>query len=70
MKKTGIIIIIIGLLLTIFTTVTIFTREKVVDLGKVEITRNKPNRLKWSPVIGIIVMGIGGVVLWQATKKQ
>jgi len=37
---------------------------------KVEITRNKPNRLKWSPVIGIIVMGIGGVVLWQATKKQ
>jgi len=70
MKNSGIIIIIIGLLLTIFTTVTIFTREKVVDLGKVEITRNKPTRLNWSPVIGIIVMGVGGVVLLQATKKN
>ena len=69
MKTTGVIIFIIGLLLTIFTTVTVFTREKVVDMGKVEITRDKPNHLKWSPILGIVVMGIGGVVIWQASKK-
>ena len=69
MKNIGILIIIIGLGLTIFTAFTFFTREKVVDLGKVEITRNEPHRLNWSPLIGIVIMGIGGVVLWQSYKK-
>ena len=70
MKRTGIIIMLIGLGLTIFTTLTVFTKEKIVDIGKVEITRNKPHRVKWSPLIGIAVMGIGGVILWQGSKKQ
>ena len=69
MKKVGIIIILIGLALTIFTAITIFTREKVVDLGKVEITKNKPHHVTWSPLIGIALMGIGGVVLWSSYKK-
>jgi hypothetical protein len=69
MKTTGIIIILIGLALTIFTAFTIFTKEEVIDIGKVEITRSKPHHLNWSPIIGIIVMGAGGVVLWQSSKK-
>jgi len=69
MKKIGIIILLLGLGLTLFTTVTYFTKEKVVDMGKVEITRKKPHRLNWSPLIGIAVIGIGGVMLWQASKK-
>jgi len=69
MKKTGIVILIIGLLLTIFTTFSYFTREKVVDLGKVEITANKKHRVAWSPLVGLGVMGVGGVVLLMASKK-
>ena len=69
MKTTGIVIILIGLALTLFTAFTFFTREKVVDLGKVEITRNKPHYLNWSPLVGVAIMGIGGVVLWRANKK-
>jgi hypothetical protein len=69
MKKLGIIMILIGLGLTIFTAFTVFTKEKVVDIGAVEITRDKPHHLNWSPLIGIAVMVIGGVVLWQAPKK-
>ena len=69
MKKAGIFIIVIGLLLTIFTAFTFFTKEKVVDIGKVEITANKPHHLNWSPLIGVAVMVIGGVVLWQSSKK-
>lgn len=69
MKKGGIIIIIIGLLLTIFTAFTYFTREKVVDIGEVHITANKKHNLRWSPLIGIAVMAIGGVIVWQGPKK-
>ncbi len=69
MKKAGIVILIVGLLLTIFTTFSYFTREKVVDLGKVEITANKKHRVAWSPLIGLGVIGLGGVVFLMAPKK-
>jgi hypothetical protein len=69
MKQAGIILIAVGILLTAYTAFTFFTREKVVDIGKLEITRDKPHYLSWSPIVGIVVIGIGGVVLWQASKK-
>jgi LPXTG-motif cell wall-anchored protein len=69
MKKIGIIIIIIGLGLTLFSAFTFFSKEKVVDIGKLEITRDKPYHLNWSPLIGIAIMGIGGVFLWRSYKK-
>jgi hypothetical protein len=69
MKRIGIVLIIIGLGLTLFTAFTYFTKEKVVDIGKVEITRNKPHHLNWSPLIGIAVMGIGGAAFWLSYKK-
>lgn len=70
MKSTAIIIFIIGLLLTIFTSIQFFTKEKVADLGIVEVTREKPHSLNWSPLIGIAVMGLGaGLFLWKIAKK-
>ncbi len=69
MKKAGIVLIVAGFLLTAFTAFTFFTREKVVDLGKVEITANKPHHLKWSPLIGVAVMGLGGLLLLLPGKK-
>jgi hypothetical protein len=69
MKTTGIIIIVLGLGLTIFTAFTFFTKEKVVDIGKIEITREKPHHLSWTPLIGVAVMAAGGVVLWRSYKK-
>jgi hypothetical protein len=68
MKKTGIVLIIVGLLLTIFTAFTFFTKEKVVDIGDVHISRNKPHNLRWSPLIGIVVAGMGGVLMLVDSK--
>jgi uncharacterized membrane protein YidH (DUF202 family) len=69
MRKAGIFIIIIGLALTIFTAVTYFTREKVVDIGSLKITANKPHHLSWSPLIGIAVMVAGVIVVVTSPKK-
>ena len=69
MKTAGIVLLILGLGLTIFTSVKFFTREKVVDIGKLEITRDKPNYLSWSPILGVLVMGVGGVLIWQGGRK-
>jgi len=70
MKTTGIVLLLIGLVLTIFTAFKFFTKEKVVDLGAVEITRNEPHNVSWSPVIGIVVMVAGGIAFWQGSKSK
>jgi len=69
MKKIGYALILIGLVLTIFTTVTFFSRERVAKIGDINITANKRHNLKWSPLVGIAVMAIGGFVVWQSPKK-
>jgi len=69
MKKAGIIILIVGLALTIFTAVTYFTRERIVDIGSLNISANVPHHLNWSPLLGIAVMVCGTAVILLAPKK-
>lgn len=69
MRATGITLLVIGLILTIVTSFKFFTKEKVVDIGNLEITADKGHNLSWSPMIGVGVMIIGGLVFWTATKK-
>lgn len=69
MKKSGIVIFAIGVLITAVTGFTYFTKEKVVDLGSVEITANKRHNLAWSPIVGLVVMAVGGVVFLVGEKK-
>jgi hypothetical protein len=69
MKRAGFIIIILGLLLTIFTAITFFTRESVAKIGDVNIIANKRHHLNWSPLIGIAVMGVGVVLVLVPQKK-
>lgn len=70
MKKTGIIVLSIGLLITIITSVSFVTREKVVDVGDFKISRNKNHSYAWSPIVGIAVMAIGGGLLLIGFKKK
>jgi len=69
MKQLGIILIIIGLVLSIYTTFSYFTKEKVLDLGRVEINKEKEHSVSWSPIAGIALIAIGGLIFWQASKK-
>ena len=70
MKIAGIIILIVGLLMTVYTGFTYVTKEKVVDLGAVEITKDKDHNVNWQPYVGIGAMVIGGVVLILSKKKS
>ncbi|MFU8844243.1 MAG: hypothetical protein ACNA7V_10600 [Bacteroidales bacterium] len=70
MRKVGFVILVIGLLLTIFAGFRFITREKVADIGGLEITRGKKHNLSWSPLIGIAVMAIGGGFYLFGGKKD
>jgi hypothetical protein len=69
MKTAGIIILIVGLLMTLYTGFTYVTKEKVVDLGPLEITKNNEHAINWQPYVGIGVMVFGGAVLLLSRKK-
>ncbi len=70
MKTTGIVLLIIGFLLTIYTSFSYFKKEKVVDLGNIEVNANKKENVNWSPIVGVVLMVIGGVVMWQTSRKS
>jgi hypothetical protein len=69
-KTAGIIILIVGLLMTVYTGFTYVTKEKVVDLGELEITKDNQHAINWQPYVGITTMLIGGVVLILGRKKS
>jgi hypothetical protein len=70
MKIAGIIIIIVGLLMILHTGFSYVTKEKVVDLGKLEITKDDEHNVRWQPYLGIGMIVIGGVVLILDRKKS
>lgn len=68
MKTAGIVLLVAGILLTVYSTFTFFTKEKVVDLGKVEISRKEKHTVNWSPFVGIGLIAVGGLLLWKKEK--
>ncbi|HLP19583.1 MAG TPA: hypothetical protein VK174_04750 [Chitinophagales bacterium] len=69
MKTAGIILIVIGLVLTIFGGVTFFTKKKVVDIGELEISKTEKHHIPWSPIAGAVVILVGGGMLVMGAKK-
>lgn len=69
MKSTGIVLVILGIVMSIFNAFKFFTKEKVVDLGVIEITRDKPNSISWSPILGIAIIVVGVIILYIASRK-
>ena len=69
MKKIGLVVLAIGLVITLFTGFNFITREKIGDIGCVQISHNKNHYLSWSPIVGIVVMAVGGAAYLFGTKK-
>jgi LPXTG-motif cell wall-anchored protein len=62
-KTAAIVLLVVGLLMTLYSGFTYVTKEKVVDLGSVQITRDKEHAVDWQPYVGIGVMIAGGALL-------
>ena len=61
MKKAGVIIFAIGILITIYTQISYVTKEVVLESGELSITRDATRGFSWSPLIGVclIILGVG-----------
>lgn len=68
MKTIGIIIIVLGILMMVYTGFDYVTTKNVVDLGPIQINKETNHPVQWSPVIGVILL-VGGIVIIATTKK-
>lgn len=68
MKTLGMVLLLVGIVMTLFTGFDLVTKEKVVDLGSVEISTNKTTPIYWSPITGG-VLAVTGVLLLALGKR-
>ncbi len=69
MKTAGIATIVIGLFMTVYTGFSFITKEKVIDMWGLEVTKDNQHDIDWQPYVGIATMITGGAVLALARKK-
>lgn len=68
-KTLGIVLIVLGILMTVYTGFNYVTTEKVVAIGPIEINAKKNNPVQWTPIIGVLVI-IGGVIIIGRSKAK
>lgn len=69
MKNLGIVLLVIGIIMTVFTGFNVITKKKVVDLGPVEINKEEKTPIYWSPITGGLLAAAGLVILVVSKKK-
>jgi uncharacterized membrane protein YdcZ (DUF606 family) len=68
-KTIGIVLIVIGILMMLYTGFNFVTKEKVVDLGPLQIDKTENHPVQWSPIVGALLLA-GGIVVIATNKKK
>ena len=68
-RSIGIVLVIIGVLMMIYTGFSYVTKKKVVDLGPVEINKEEHHPVQWSPIVGVLLL-VGGFVIIATGKDR
>lgn len=69
MKKAGIIILVIGIIITCTTGFSFLTKEKVVDIGNIQISADKKHTIVWPPILGLVIVAAGTGVIFFSSRK-
>jgi len=68
MRAMGILLIVLGVLSFVYGGVTYTRREKVIDVGPIEASVDKKERLPLPPIIGGIAL-VAGAFLLMSNRK-
>ena len=70
MKALGVILIVVGILMFAFGNVTFTKKEKVAEVGPVEINKKEKKTIAWPNYAGGIAIVAGVVILLAAGKRR
>lgn len=69
MKNLGIILIVIGAIMTVFTGFNLVTKKEVADIGPIEISKTEKTPIYWSPITGGILL-VAGIIIMVSSKRS
>ena len=69
MKTLAIVLVILGIVMIFVNQVGFTKKEKVIDLGSVEVNKNERKEIAWPLYAGILVSATGAVILMASRKK-
>lgn len=70
MKIVGIILIVAGILMMVFRGFNYTKKEKVVDIGVLEINKKEKKVVDWPIYIGAVIIASGALILVAAARKN
>jgi hypothetical protein len=56
--------------MTVYTGFNYVTTEKVVDLGPIEINKKENHPLQWKPVLGMLIVAVGGILVVKGGRTK
>jgi len=69
MKRAGIILIVLGALALAYQGIRYTTREKLIDLGSIEVTASERKNIPLPPIVGGIAI-VAGIALVLVDRKK
>ncbi len=63
MKVAGIILLVLGALGLLFGGIRYTTQDKAIDLGPIEVTKERTHTLPIAPIAGALLLAAGAAVL-------
>lgn len=69
MRTVGVLLLILGILALGYQGFTYVTRDKVVDLGPVEVTKEKTKTVYLPPVLGVVALAAGIALLVSGSRS-
>ncbi|SEN78732.1 hypothetical protein SAMN05192574_104145 [Mucilaginibacter gossypiicola] len=67
-KTIGILLIVIGAAMLIWTGFTYTKKEKIIDAGPIQVSAEREKTINWPPYLGGLFV-IGGIVIIATSKK-
>ena len=68
-KSLGVLLIIVGLIMLVWSGFTYTKKEKIIDAGPIQVTADKQETVNWPPYVGAIAM-VAGVVIYVAARRR
>jgi uncharacterized membrane protein len=67
-KTIGIVLIIVGAAMLIWTGFTYTKKEKLIDAGPIQVSADREKTVNWPPYLGGLFV-VGGIVVIAVSKK-
>ena len=67
-KNIGIVLILLGAIMLIWTGFTYTKQQKIIDAGPIQVSADKKETVNWPPYLGGLLF-IGGVVVLVTSRK-